>query len=181
MSDLLELAARCEAATGPDRFLDAQIASVIRLEKVPDWARNWTGKWKATEVGSVVLMEDSGNPGPHFMAREYTTSLDAAMTLVPRGWIALLVRDFDDDGDYFSTVKLTDSFSVARGSDADDEVTVMVRKGCCRAGGDPTALALTAACLRARASVTPTGNPSSGTTAPHNNPGLGVAGEGDRP
>lgn len=24
--------------------------------------------------------------------------------------------------------------------------------------------------------VTPTGNPSSGTTAPHNNPGLGVAG-----
>lgn len=26
--------------------------------------------------------------------------------------------------------------------------------------------------------VTPTGNPSSGTTAPHNNPGLGVAGEG---
>lgn len=26
--------------------------------------------------------------------------------------------------------------------------------------------------------VTPTGNTSSGTTAPHNNPGLGVAGEG---
>lgn len=26
--------------------------------------------------------------------------------------------------------------------------------------------------------VTPTGTPSTGTTAPHNNPGLGVAGEG---
>lgn len=37
----------------------------------------------ATEQGSVLLMEADGEPGPHFMAREYTGSLDAALTLVP--------------------------------------------------------------------------------------------------
>lgn len=80
---LAALADRCEKATGPDRLLDAQIAAIVRLEKVPHWAANWTGEWMPTEQGSVVLMEGDGKPGPHFMAREYTASLDAAMALVP--------------------------------------------------------------------------------------------------
>lgn len=87
--DLLRLADEVEKATGPDRRLDASIASLVRLEKVPHWARTWSGPWKPTEVGSVVLMQIDGTPGPHFMAREYTASLDAAMTLVPEGWFKL--------------------------------------------------------------------------------------------
>ncbi|HEV2746295.1 MAG TPA: hypothetical protein VGW34_03230 [Allosphingosinicella sp.] len=52
MSALLELAARVEAATGPDRELDR----------------------------AICLATD-----PHYMA-EFTKSLDAAMTLVSEGW-----------------------------------------------------------------------------------------------
>lgn len=85
VDELFALAERCEEAKEPDRYLDAQIASVMRLEKVPHWARTWTGEWKPTEQGSVVLMEADGKPGPHFMAREYTGSLDAARTLMPEG------------------------------------------------------------------------------------------------
>lgn len=59
MSDeLLKLAERCEAATGPDYEIDAQIADAIGK-----------GSWYAV-----------GNP-----AWKFTASLDAAMTLVPEG------------------------------------------------------------------------------------------------
>lgn len=82
---LLELANACERAKGEDRELDARIASIVRLERVPDWARNWSGEWRPTETGSVVMMQSDGTPGPHFMANEYTASLDAAMRLAPDG------------------------------------------------------------------------------------------------
>lgn len=99
MSDeLLKLAERCEKAEGLDRELDAQIAAVLRLEKVPHWARNWAGEWRPTEYGSVVLMDADGEPGPHFMSREYTSSLDAAMRLVPEGWEFTVGRTHDEKG-----------------------------------------------------------------------------------
>lgn len=130
---LLALAERVEKATGPDRFLDAQIASVIRLEKVPHWARNWTGEWKATEFGSVVLMEDSGNPGPHFMANEYTASLDAAMTLVPEGMMFQVYRGDMGEGSAI--------------------VTRLKQIGLPRVFAATPALALTAAALRTLAAT----------------------------
>ena len=71
--------------------------------------------------------------------------LDAALMLVPRGWIVEIVRSFDDDGAFFSTVKLTDSFTIGRGCDPDEEVSVTARKGAITTFHDPTALALCAA------------------------------------
>jgi hypothetical protein len=59
MSELTDLAARVEAATGADRELDALIADAIGK-----------GSWYA-----------SGNP-----AWKFTASLDAAMMLVPEGY-----------------------------------------------------------------------------------------------
>jgi hypothetical protein len=75
---LLELAERCEQATGPDRELDAEIAEASG--NVPeDYQR-------ATHYGE---------PRPYFWHKferegeiiplRYTASLDAAMTLVPEG------------------------------------------------------------------------------------------------
>lgn len=59
---LLELAERCEKASGPDRELDAQIAAAFHLKQLtyqsPEWIKD----------------------------PEFTASLDAAMTLVPEGW-----------------------------------------------------------------------------------------------
>ncbi len=61
MSALLELAERCEAATGPDRELDAQIGAAFHLKMLTYRADNWIT-----------------NP-------PFTAFLDAAMTLVPEG------------------------------------------------------------------------------------------------
>ncbi len=65
MDRLLELAARCEEATGPDRVLDAEVFVVARD----------TDNWDAlNRDGSVA---DHTPP--------YTASIDAAKTLVPEG------------------------------------------------------------------------------------------------
>lgn len=67
MSDeLLELADRCEAASGPDRAIDGAIREALGL---PDRHR--------IANGMVIDGYGFGTPIP-----EYTASLDAAMTLV---------------------------------------------------------------------------------------------------
>jgi hypothetical protein len=58
----LELAERCEAATGPDRELDAEIAQVVGAQPV-----------MICDTGNVLIYQS------------FTASLDAAMTLVPEG------------------------------------------------------------------------------------------------
>lgn len=69
MTDLLELAARAESATGPDRELD--VAIHIALD-VPNGNR----------------AENVSKLGPFGPA--YTASIDAAMSLVPEGaWLEL--------------------------------------------------------------------------------------------
>jgi hypothetical protein len=62
-SALLELAARCEAAEGPDRELDIEICRMLYRE-------------------AGVNVSDDFRPD----ADEYTASLDDAMGLVPEGW-----------------------------------------------------------------------------------------------
>jgi hypothetical protein len=60
MSGLLELAERCEKAMGPDRGLDAEIYALCgRIDE------NHLLEWR----------------------HRYTSSIDAAMTLVPKGMI----------------------------------------------------------------------------------------------
>lgn len=69
MNDLLSLAARLEAAEGPDRELDAAISMAIG--SVSRGALPCKGGW-------VV----DGKP---IAAPKFTASLDAAMTLLPEG------------------------------------------------------------------------------------------------
>jgi len=71
-SALLELASRCEAATGPDRDLDWAITQVRHPSANPH-PRN----------PALFLLCDG-----HFRRSDfnYTASLDAAMSLVPEGW-----------------------------------------------------------------------------------------------
>ena len=66
-----DLIARLEKAKGPDRELDGDIA--LHLGLVPrGMERGWAGGW-------------AGN-GKQFDAAWYTSSTDAALTLVPEGW-----------------------------------------------------------------------------------------------
>ena len=61
------LIARLEAATGPDRGLDAEIGALIG------------------DHDSRVYLARSGMPDQHFVSPPlYTESIDAAMTLVPK-------------------------------------------------------------------------------------------------
>jgi hypothetical protein len=87
--ELLALAARVEALTGPCRETDAEIAVALRDGvNLPYWAIDWDGEWWSTIKGSVVLLHSDGRQGPHFTSRDYTASLDATMTLVPDAHIS---------------------------------------------------------------------------------------------
>ncbi len=133
---LRELAKRCEAATGPDRELDADIA----IEVFDGGAAHVDDPRDVTRARTVTIshgalpgnFEVVGFSGVSLHAAlAYTASLDAAIRLVPdgHGWEA-------GDGGYARAVcsKPTKSFW---------------SRNCAT-----TALALTAACLRARASLT---------------------------
>jgi hypothetical protein len=63
---LIELAGRCEKATGPDREIDADIADPLPV------------------CANLNPRDTRGHVLEHVPA--YTASLDAAMTLVPEGW-----------------------------------------------------------------------------------------------
>lgn len=84
MSDeLLKLAERCEAATGPDRSLDCAIAvAAADYFLLPP-------KWDGGPVGYGYFDADGAEVHPGHggdqLVKRYTASLDAAMTLVPEG------------------------------------------------------------------------------------------------
>lgn len=65
--ELVKLAARCEAASGPDQELDREIA--VAVGHPWDYAADWGSR---------------GHERP--VAFPYTASIDAAMMLVPGGW-----------------------------------------------------------------------------------------------
>jgi hypothetical protein len=81
--ELLRLAERVEAATGPDRELNIAMLPLVGIRFVDE----------GHPIGQVCYDSNGhGVPMPNF-----TASLDAAMTLVPEGWWKDL---FDaDDGD----------------------------------------------------------------------------------
>jgi hypothetical protein len=78
---LLELAERCEAATGRGRALEESIAIALgwkpyEFEDENDYhERGW---------------HSPGNPMPHSSIPRWTASLGAAMILVPEGWWAVV-------------------------------------------------------------------------------------------
>ena len=83
---LLELAARCEAATGPDRELDREIIRALGLfvgTASGEGDDLFLVSGHPNLMAPIFGVENArrGNPVPRF-----TASLDAAMTLVPK-WI----------------------------------------------------------------------------------------------
>ena len=67
---LLDLAVRCEQATGPDRELDAEIAKAVGAKHGPF-------EKVSMETRSVTYYDE--------IATAYSASIDAALTLVPEG------------------------------------------------------------------------------------------------
>jgi len=86
---LLALAERCEAATGADRELDGAIDRLLHdRPKHGDYDAAEIARWQVKNGWSGLLVRGDGFARASFCAREYTASLDAAMTLVPEGRIA---------------------------------------------------------------------------------------------
>jgi hypothetical protein len=82
--DKLELAERIEKATGPDRELDETIACALHIAQ----NRNGFIYWM-NEAGSTDVLWHH--------AIKFTASLDAAMTLVPEGWLPIIDAASEDD------------------------------------------------------------------------------------
>lgn len=128
---LIQLAERCEKATGRDRELSEDIARAMGWTQHTDeddpvycrqistwWKEPWAESWSTCAVPP-----------------DYTASLDAAMTLVPEGMFARLYCEAAQA----IIVAWTDTLGWEEVARSDLAAT-------------PT-LALTAACLRARASL----------------------------
>lgn len=130
-ADLEALAARIEAASGPDRELDAEIYNAVpveagrKAERLPmeQWGDRFDDGWR-------TMLADREDKYPEKLKR-YTASLDAAMTLVPEGWM-----QFDVD---------------ATAPDLGIDWTLHRHGIEVKATAATPALALTAATLRARA------------------------------
>ncbi len=159
MTDLSELIERIEAASGPDREIDHAIYHDLlgfcrHLNKKRTGAQSDTG-FDCLDCGADSWgnkSREGGYPagqGLHDSAPRYTASIDAAMTLVPEGWIVEIRRYFNSDGEFVSAVTLADSFTVGRGCEPDEEVSVSARIVERRQGIDPTPMALVAAALKA--------------------------------
>lgn len=103
MNDLIE---RLEKATGPDRELDAEIWMTLN----PSWR-----DYPRTEAGGWITPLAMSAP-----ASPYTDSIDAALTLMPKGWLVEIHRGFDDIGEFWSKIILIDSFSIGRSCNPED-------------------------------------------------------------
>lgn len=142
---LLDLAARCESAPGPDRELDAEIAASVRY-----FPQNIGYVWKndlepnVPETGRVTCVTILGTFGPHYAAPHFTASIDAAMMLVPEGCLFVLKTLWDDDKTAGYAIIQHYAPTETGGKRYDGETTALAA---------PPALALTAAALRARAQI----------------------------
>lgn len=82
-----ELIAKLEAAPKGSRELDAEIAATLHIppSDAPEWILNWGGPYMVLRPGYVAVQHTDGKAGANWKAPAYTTSLDAALTLVPKG------------------------------------------------------------------------------------------------
>jgi hypothetical protein len=89
MPDLLELAARAEAAEGPSRELDGLVFAALNSDK-QTVIGNEPGRFPQKPIyGSITLVMErvGGKDGADYIgAPAYTASIDAAASLVPKGW-----------------------------------------------------------------------------------------------
>jgi len=129
---LLELAERCEKATGPDRELDCEIAVAALGFFVAE--PRYKGDVRYCYKDSEGVTHQPGNAGD-MLARAFTASLDAALTLVPEGWhISFMSQD---------RYTQRSMLALARNGDNSGKIAP------CEDAATP-ALALTAAALKAR-------------------------------
>jgi len=143
---LVELAGRCEAASGPDRDIDGWIYCAMNPDEVTV-VDHLPGRFPRKAImgsASIVMERIGGFDGAQYLcAPEYTTSLDAAMTLVPEGWtylnIEICARDLPGQHARVSLERLV--------GDDDQREHGYAKK---------VALALCAAALRARAASSDT-------------------------
>jgi hypothetical protein len=92
--ELIALAERVEALTGPDRMVAKLIFAAVYSDGVPSpvvesgygWREDDAGWWLATG-------EDARTPPKTVYPPNWLASLDAAMSLVPEGWVS--VRGWD--------------------------------------------------------------------------------------
>lgn len=88
---LRELAERVENLDGPCRETDAEIAIIVRCRStlkgtpVESWFWDNFNEWQASKAGRVYALNNRGERGVWFDIPKYTASIDAAMTLVPKG------------------------------------------------------------------------------------------------
>lgn len=141
MSELIE---RLEKARGPDRRLDAQI--VVALDIRPDWCGKkghlWVDEKDHPNDPPIRLNElggrnSRGNPPIGHYAK-YTSSIDAALTLVPEGW----------EWSVSGGPNTISSAMLCRGGDHQDDEEIDCE------GATPV-IALCIAALKARAALTP--------------------------
>ncbi len=82
---LIELAARCEAAAGPDRGIDGELDRLLnKRPKDGDYLEAERAIWRVDGHSGLATRHD-GCARASFCAREFTASIDAAMTLKPSG------------------------------------------------------------------------------------------------
>lgn len=79
-----ELIAALERAEGPSEELDARILSAIYAPDAVVRQSPFNGAWCLYKDGSERLVDGSNIPRRD---KNYTSSIDAALTLVPEGWI----------------------------------------------------------------------------------------------
>lgn len=86
---LLDLAARCEAATGADRAIDGSVYAYLTRGQ-PYVIGNEPGRFPQKPImgerADVMREMPNADGAEYICAPAYTASLDAAMTLVPEGW-----------------------------------------------------------------------------------------------
>lgn len=89
---LLVLAEQCEKASGPDRLLDREIGCA---------ALGWK-RFTLNGAGMLYCGDDAhpDHPGSKYPA--LTESIDAALTLLPRGWsVQLYLHDGENSADIY--------------------------------------------------------------------------------
>jgi hypothetical protein len=96
--ELIALAERVEALTGPDRQLDRAIHQTVDNRIDPETMYETPTGWRDCETARLIAKTPA-----------FTASLDAAMSLVPEAWVSVHGWDYpnsanrvifmDDDGD----------------------------------------------------------------------------------